>query len=426
MTVDWDGKIRMDCSSPYAMARPDRPEGPLRRRLRQRHRRRPPRHRHAQRGPAEPEPLSGAWPSHYLFAQPARAGARDGRRRQDAGQQQHDRPRGARRSAAALVEVPVGFKWFVDGLLDGSLGFGGEESAGASFLRRDGTVWTTDKDGIILGLLAAEITAQHRAAIPASSTATLTREFGEPVYERIDAPATPEQKAVAGSAVAASRCTRRELAGEPIAAMLTAAPGNGAPIGGAQGRRRERLVRRPAVGHRGRLQDLRRELPRTGALRRIQEDAGTILRRGLRGGGALTRPHGAAARTLLAPRRRAGHRAARRAGARSALHLGALRRRALGPARPRAVGADAQPVGGAADGRARPGWKRRCATARSGSGSRRSSATAARGLAAPAWFQRTHPQAPLTCVAYFSMEFGLSEALPHLLPAASATSPATT
>ena len=112
--------------------------------------------------------------------------------------------------------MPVGFKWFVDGLLDGSLGFGGEESAGASFLRRDGTVWTTDKDGIVLGLLAAEMTGAQRQAIRASCTESLTRALGEPVYERIDAPATPEQKASLAQALAASRSDATELAGEPI------------------------------------------------------------------------------------------------------------------------------------------------------------------------------------------------------------------
>ena len=102
-----------------------------------------------------------------------------------------------------LYEVPVGFKWFVDGLLDGSLGFGGEESAGASFLRRDGSVWTTDKDGIIPALLSAEITARM-GRDPGEIYRELTREFGEPVYDRVEAPATPEQKADAGEALAAA------------------------------------------------------------------------------------------------------------------------------------------------------------------------------------------------------------------------------
>jgi phosphoglucomutase len=129
-----------------------------------------------------------------------------------------------------LVEVPVGFKWFVDGLSNGSLGFGGEESAGASFLRMDGSVWTTDKDGIILGLLAAEMTAKT-GSDPGELYTALTREFGTPVYERIDAPATPWQKAILAK-LAPEQVEADELAGEKITAKLTTAPGNGAAIGG--------------------------------------------------------------------------------------------------------------------------------------------------------------------------------------------------
>jgi phosphoglucomutase len=129
-----------------------------------------------------------------------------------------------------LVEVPVGFKWFVAGLMDGSMCFGGEESAGASFLRRDGTVWTTDKDGIILGLLAAEITART-GRDPGEHYRELAAQFGTPYYTRIDAPATPEQKA-AFKKLSPENVTATELAGEPITAKLTKAPGNDAPIGG--------------------------------------------------------------------------------------------------------------------------------------------------------------------------------------------------
>jgi phosphoglucomutase len=129
-----------------------------------------------------------------------------------------------------LVEVPVGFKWFVDGLIDGSIGFGGEESAGASFLRRDGTVWTTDKDGIVPGLLAAEITATT-GRDPGTHYKDLTREFGAPVYERIDAPATAEQKKIL-SKLSPDQIKADHLAGEKIVAKLTSAPGNGAAIGG--------------------------------------------------------------------------------------------------------------------------------------------------------------------------------------------------
>jgi phosphoglucomutase len=129
-----------------------------------------------------------------------------------------------------LAEVPVGFKWFVDGLLDGSYGFGGEESAGASFLRKDGTVWTTDKDGIIMDLLAAEITAKT-GADPGEHYKYLESQFGSPLYTRIDAPANREQKKVLSN-LSPKMIERGELAGEQIVAKLTQAPGNNAPIGG--------------------------------------------------------------------------------------------------------------------------------------------------------------------------------------------------
>jgi phosphoglucomutase len=135
----------------------------------------------------------------------------------------------AARLGRRLFEVPVGFKWFVDGLLDGSLGFGGEESAGASFLRRDGTTWTTDKDGIILGLLAAEMLART-GRDPGEIYRALTDQFGAPVYERIDAPATPEQKARL-AALSPEQVTATEFAGDPIEAKLNRSP-NGAPLGG--------------------------------------------------------------------------------------------------------------------------------------------------------------------------------------------------
>jgi len=131
-----------------------------------------------------------------------------------------------------LLEVPVGFKWFVDGLVDGSLGFGGEESAGASFLRRDGTVWTTDKDGLIACLLAAELTARS-GHNPAVAYDALTEKYGAPAYRRIDAPATREQKAVL-SKLSPDQISASELAGEPITGVITRAPGNDAPIGGVK------------------------------------------------------------------------------------------------------------------------------------------------------------------------------------------------
>jgi phosphoglucomutase len=131
-----------------------------------------------------------------------------------------------------LVEVPVGFKWFVEGLLAGSLGFGGEESAGASFLRRDGSVWTTDKDGLVPCLLAAEMTAL-RGADPGDLYEQLTQRFGAPAYRRVDVPATPEEKAALGQ-LSPEVVRVKRLAGEPILEVLTAAPGDGAPIGGVK------------------------------------------------------------------------------------------------------------------------------------------------------------------------------------------------
>jgi phosphoglucomutase len=129
-----------------------------------------------------------------------------------------------------LIEVPVGFKWFVPGLIDGSVGFGGEESAGASFLRRNGKAWSTDKDGLILALLASEITAVT-GKTPSQHYGDLTEKYGAPSYERIDAPASLEQKAKLGK-ISAADVTASELAGEPIKQILTHAPGNGAALGG--------------------------------------------------------------------------------------------------------------------------------------------------------------------------------------------------
>jgi phosphoglucomutase len=136
----------------------------------------------------------------------------------------------ARALGRRLVEVPVGFKWFVDGLLDGSFGFGGEESAGASFLRQDGTVWTTDKDGILLALLAAEITART-GKDPGEHYREIVAEHGQPLYARLDQPATPQEKARLKK-LSPSDVKGKSLAGEPIEQILTTAPGNGAAIGG--------------------------------------------------------------------------------------------------------------------------------------------------------------------------------------------------
>jgi phosphoglucomutase len=227
MTLDWDGKIRMDCSSPYAMASligrqheftiatgndtdADRhgivtPDGGL---------------------------LN---PNHYLavaieYLYQHRdgwpAGAQVGKTLVSSSMID----RVADGLGRTLLEVPVGFKWFVPGLLDGSVGFGGEESAGASFLRRDGSVWTTDKDGIILALLASEIRAVTGRS-PSELYAGLTERYGDPAYARIDTAATREQKAKLAK-LSPDQVTAGELAGEPITAKLTTAPGNGAPIGG--------------------------------------------------------------------------------------------------------------------------------------------------------------------------------------------------
>jgi phosphoglucomutase len=227
MTLDWDGKIRMDCSSPYAMAGlialKDRYDIAFANDTDN------DRHGIVTRGAGLMNP------NHYLAAAIAWLFANRPGWRPDAAvgktlvsSAMIDRV--AARLGRRLVEVPVGFKWFVDGLGDGSLGFGGEESAGASFLRRDGTAWTTDKDGFILDLLAAEITAAS-GRDPGDLYRDLTEAFGDPVYERIDAPATPEQKAVL-KRLSPDRITARDLAGEPIEAVLSKAPGNGAPIGG--------------------------------------------------------------------------------------------------------------------------------------------------------------------------------------------------
>ncbi|WP_328917237.1 MULTISPECIES: phosphoglucomutase (alpha-D-glucose-1,6-bisphosphate-dependent) [unclassified Streptomyces] len=227
MTLDWDGRIRMDCSSPYAMAsliaRKDE-------------------YRIATGNDADADrhgivtPDGGLMnPNHYLaVAISYLAGHRE--------QWGPELAVGKTLVSSSMIdkvvadlgrplnEVPVGFKWFVDGLLGGTLAFGGEESAGASFLRHDGTVWTTDKDGILLALLAAEITAVT-GRTPSEHYTDLTARFGAPAYARIDAPADREQKAVLAK-LSPDQVPAEELAGEPVTAVLTEAPGNGAALGG--------------------------------------------------------------------------------------------------------------------------------------------------------------------------------------------------
>ncbi|MET8614712.1 MULTISPECIES: phosphoglucomutase (alpha-D-glucose-1,6-bisphosphate-dependent) [Streptomyces] len=227
MTLDWDGQIRMDCSSPYAMASLIEQRAT---------------YRIATGNDADADrhgivtPDAGLMnPNHYLavaidylYRHRAQWPAGTGIGKTLVSSTMIDRV--AADLGRRLVEVPVGFKWFVDGLIGGDLGFGGEESAGASFLRRDGSVWTTDKDGIILALLASEITAVTDRT-PSEHYATLTERFGEPAYARIDAPATREQKALLGR-LSPAQVTADTLAGEPVTAVLTEAPGNGAAIGG--------------------------------------------------------------------------------------------------------------------------------------------------------------------------------------------------
>jgi phosphoglucomutase len=226
MTADWDGQIRMDCSSPYAM---ERLVG-MREQFDVAFANDTDSDRH---GIVCPSGLMN--PNHYLavmidylFRNRPGWNAASAVGKTVVSSAIIDKV--VAKLGRKLVEVPVGFKWFVDGLIDGSLGFGGEESAGASFLRRSGAVWTTDKDGLVPGLLSAEITART-GKNPSQLFDALTAEFGIPYYERIDAPATPEQKATLKK-LSPEQVKTTELAGEPITGMFSKAPGNGAAIGG--------------------------------------------------------------------------------------------------------------------------------------------------------------------------------------------------
>ncbi|HZY63823.1 MAG TPA: phosphoglucomutase (alpha-D-glucose-1,6-bisphosphate-dependent) [Edaphobacter sp.] len=227
MTCDWDGRIRMDCSSPYAMAsmiaNKDKYDVAFAADT-----------DHDRHGVVTR--TSGLLnPNHYLavciqylFTHRLEWSENVGIGKTLVSSSIIDRV--AKGLGRPMLEVPVGFKWFVDGLIDGNLGFVGEESAGASFLRRDGKVWTTDKDGLIPGLLSAEMTA-HTGRDPGELYNDLTQKYGNPVYQRIDAAATKEQKTKLGK-LSPSQVTAKTLAGEPITAILTEAPGNHAPIGG--------------------------------------------------------------------------------------------------------------------------------------------------------------------------------------------------
>jgi phosphoglucomutase len=183
-----------------------------------------------------------------------------------------------------LVEVPVGFKYFVDGLLDGALGFAGEESAGASFLRRDGTVWTTDKDGLILGLLAAEMTART-GRDPGEHYRELPRVLGEPVYERVDAEAAPEQKA-ALERLSPAALRLAELAGEPVTATLTTAPGDGRPIGGIKVVTEHGWFAARPSGTEAVYKLYAESFTGRDHLRRIQEEARAIIQEAFKAGGS--------------------------------------------------------------------------------------------------------------------------------------------
>jgi len=279
MPVDWDGKIRMDCSSPHAMARlielKDRFDIAFGNDT------------DADRHGIVTKSAGLVNPNHFLSVAIDYLFTHRPRWRRDASVGKTivsssliDRV--AARLGRRLVEVPVGFKWFVPGLLDGSLGFGGEESAGASFLRRDGTVWCTDKDGIIMDLLAVEMTART-GRDPSALYAGLSAELGAPAYQRIDTPASAAQKA-ALLALTPDGLGMTELAGDPIEAALTTAPGNGAAIGGvkvitangwfaARPSGTEDVYKLYAESFRG-----------TDHLQHIQDDAQAFLRRAFGGG----------------------------------------------------------------------------------------------------------------------------------------------
>jgi phosphoglucomutase len=277
MTVDWDGQIRMDPSSPYAMQRliglkdhytiafacdtdHDR-HGIVTR----------------QAGLLPPNPYL-AVAIYYLFQHRPKWPGTAMVGKTLVSSQMIDRV--VSKLGRKLYEVPVGFKWFVDGLLDGSLGFGGEESAGASFARLDGGVWTTDKDGIILALLASEITARM-GRDPGEIYRNLTHEFGEPVYGRIDAPATPGQKAILAK-LSPLQVKIKDLAGEKIQAILTTAPGNSAPIGGLKVVAESGWFAARPSGTEDIYKIYAESFQGTDHLKRIQAEAQTIVREALK------------------------------------------------------------------------------------------------------------------------------------------------
>ncbi len=283
MSLDWDGKIRMDCSSPYAMAAlialKDRYDVAFACDT-----------DHDRHGVVT-RSAGLLNPNHYLAVAIDYLFNHRPEWRRDAtigktlvSSSIIDRV--AADLGRRLVEVPVGFKWFVGGLLDGSLGFGGEESAGASFLRRNGGPWSTDKDGLIMGLLSAEITAKL-GKDPGERYRELTRRFGDPVYERIDAPASPEEKAILAK-LSPEQVSANELAGEQIEAMLTTAPSNGAPIGGLKVVTKNGWFAARPSGTENVYKIYAESFLGTQHLKRIQEEARTLISRTFESAGAAS------------------------------------------------------------------------------------------------------------------------------------------
>jgi phosphoglucomutase len=279
MSADWDGRIRMDCSSPYVM----RPLIALRDRYDVTWACDTDHDRHG----IVARSAGLLNPNHYLAVSIAYLITNRPQWPADVGigktivsSSMIDRV--VQSLGRRLVEVPVGFKWFVDGLTSGSLGFVGEESAGATFLRRDGTVWTTDKDGIILGLLAAEMTART-GRDPGEQYEALVQRFGRPYYERIDAPATPEQKAALAK-LTARDIAETDLAGEPIVQILTTAPAGNAPIGGIKVLTEHGWFAARPSGTEDVYKLYAESFLSDDHLHRIQEEAQTIIARAFRRG----------------------------------------------------------------------------------------------------------------------------------------------
>jgi phosphoglucomutase len=281
MSLDWDGKIRMDCSSPYAMAGlialKDRYDVAFACDT-----------DHDRHGIVT-RSAGLLNPNHYLAVAIDYLFNHRPEWRRDAGigktlVSSTIIDRIAAHLGRRLDEVPVGFKWFVDGLLDGSIGFGGEESAGASFLGKNGDAWSTDKDGLILGLLSAEITAKL-GKDPGERYRELTTQFGDPVYERIDAPASPEEKRILAK-LSPEQVSANDLAGERIEAMLTKAPGNGASIGGLKVVTRNGWFAARPSGTENVYKIYAESFLGAQHLRRIQEEARALISRTFEAAGA--------------------------------------------------------------------------------------------------------------------------------------------